>query len=72
MCSFAGTASGRSTRISRRPTPTSTDEFGTGVALSADGTMLAAASSGEDGGSKGAAGDQSDNSVRDSGALYVY
>ena len=48
------------------------DEFGTGVALTADGTMLAAASSGEDGGSKGANGDQSDNSVRDSGALYMY
>ena len=48
------------------------DEFGTGVALTADGTMLAAASSGEDGGSKGAGGDQSDNSVRDSGALYVF
>jgi len=48
------------------------DEFGTGVALTADGTMLAAASSGEDGGSKGAGGDQSDNSVRDSGALYIF
>ena len=48
------------------------DEFGTGVALTADGTMLAAASSGEDGGSKGADGDQSDNSVRDSGALYIF
>jgi hypothetical protein len=34
--------------------------------------MLAAASSGEDGGSKGAGGDQRDNSVRDSGALYVF
>jgi hypothetical protein len=48
------------------------DEFGTGVALTADGTMLAAASSGEDGGSKGADGNQNDNSVRDSGALYVF
>ena len=48
------------------------DEFGTGVALTADGTMLTAASSGEDGGSKGADGNQGDNSVRDSGALYVF
>jgi len=48
------------------------DQFGSGVALSGDGTTLAAAANGEDGGSKGTDGDQSDNSVRDSGALYIY
>jgi hypothetical protein len=48
------------------------DEFGTGVALSGDGVTLAVAASGEDGGSKGANGDQSDNSVRDSGSIFVF
>jgi FG-GAP repeat protein len=48
------------------------DEFGTAVALSGDGVTLAVAASGEDGGSNGANGDQNDNSVRDSGALFVF
>jgi hypothetical protein len=42
------------------------------VAVQADGTMLAGASCLEDVGAKGAADDQSDNSVRDSGALYIF
>jgi hypothetical protein len=48
------------------------DQFGSAVAVSGDGTSLAAASNGEDGGSKGADGDLNDNSVRDSGAIYIY
>jgi hypothetical protein len=48
------------------------DQFGGGVALSGDGATLAASSNGEDGGSKGAAGDQHDNSLRDSGAVFVF
>jgi len=47
------------------------DQFGSGVALSADGRTLAVAANGEDGGS-GVDGDQQDNSIRDSGAVYIY
>lgn len=47
------------------------DQFGSGVALSADGVTLAVAANGEDSGS-GIDGDQDDNSVRDSGAVYIY
>ena len=47
------------------------DQFGSGVALSADGATLAVAANGEDSGS-GIDGDQNDNSVRDSGAVYIY
>jgi trimeric autotransporter adhesin len=47
------------------------DQFGSGVALSADGATMAVAANGEDSGS-GIDGNQEDNSVRDSGAVYVY
>jgi hypothetical protein len=47
------------------------DQFGSGVALSADGATLAVAANGEDSGS-GIDGDQNDNSLRDSGAVYVF
>jgi hypothetical protein len=47
------------------------DQFGSGVALSADGATLAVAANGEDSGSS-IDGDQNDNSLRDSGAVYVY
>ena len=47
------------------------DQFGSGVALAADGATLAVAANGEDSGS-GIDGDQNDNTVRDSGAVYVY
>ena len=56
----------------RAPNAEEYDQFGSGVALSADGTILAVAASGEDGGSAGAGGNQHDNSLRDSGAVYVY
>ena len=48
------------------------DQFGGGVALSGDGATLAGSSNGEDGGSKGADGNPHDNSVRDSGAVFVF
>jgi hypothetical protein len=48
------------------------DQFGSAVALSANGAVLAAASSGEDSGSTGIGGNQSDNSVRDSGAVFIF
>lgn len=48
------------------------DEFGSGVAMSGDGNTLAIAAFGEDGGSSGAGGNQADNSIRASGAVYVY
>jgi hypothetical protein len=40
--------------------------------MSGDGNTLAVAAFGEDGGSTGAGGNMSDNSVRASGAVYVY
>ena len=48
------------------------DEFGSAVAVSGDGNTLAVAAWGEDGGSSGVGGNQADNSVRASGAVYVY
>jgi len=48
------------------------DQFGSAVALSGNGAVLAAASNGEDGGSPGIGGNQSDNSVRDSGAVFIF
>jgi len=41
-------------------------------AMSGDGNTLAIAAFGGDGGSSGAGGNQADNSVRASGAVYVY
>jgi len=40
--------------------------------LSGDGNTFAVAASGEDGGSSGVGGNMADNSVRASGAVYVY
>jgi hypothetical protein len=47
------------------------DQFGSGVALSADGATMAVAANGDDSGA-GIDGDQNDNSVRDAGAVFVY
>lgn len=47
------------------------DQFGSGVAFTADGATMAVAANGEDSGSA-IDGDQSDNSVRDSGAVYIF
>jgi hypothetical protein len=48
------------------------DEFGGSVALSRDGRTMIAAAHAEDGGSKGVGGNQADNSIMDSGAVYVF
>ena len=47
------------------------DEFGSGVALSRNGTLSVGARS-EDGGVRGASGDEIDNSVTDSGTVYLF
>ena len=47
------------------------DEFGSGVALSRHGALAVGARS-EDGGAKGTNGNQADNSVTDSGAVYMF
>jgi len=48
------------------------DEFGSNVGLSDDGRVVAAGVRLEDGGAAGIDGDPADNSVRDSGAVFVY
>ena len=48
------------------------DQFGGAVALSGNGAVLAAASSGDDSGSRGIGGNQSDNSLRDAGAIFIF
>jgi len=48
------------------------DEFGSAVALSTDGRMMVVGAHQEDGGTTSVNGNQSDNSVADSGAAYVF
>ncbi len=48
------------------------DYFGRSVSLSADGTVLAVAASGESSAATGVNGDQADNSNSSSGAVYVF
>jgi hypothetical protein len=48
------------------------DEFGGSVALSRDGRIMIASAHAEDGGSKGAGGNKADNSLSESGAVYVF
>ncbi len=48
------------------------DQFGFGLALSADGNTLAVGAISEDSASNGIDGDQSDNSALSAGAVYVY
>jgi hypothetical protein len=48
------------------------DLFGSGVAISGNGRILAVGAMGEDSGARGVGGNQADNSLRDSGAVYVY
>jgi hypothetical protein len=56
----------------KAPNSDAYDEFGSGIALSGDGNTLAIAAWGEDGGSAGIGGNMNDNSVRASGAVYIY
>jgi hypothetical protein len=48
------------------------DEFGSAVALSTDGRVMAIGAHNEDGSSKGIGANQADNSADDSGAVYVF
>ena len=48
------------------------DEFGNTVALSSDGRTMVVGARGEDSGATGVNGDQTDNSVDESGAAYVF
>ena len=48
------------------------DEFGSTVALSADGRMMVVGAHQEDSAARGMNGNQADNSVDDSGAAYVF
>ncbi len=48
------------------------DEFGGAVALSGDGNTLAVAAAREASAAKGVGGDQTDNSAKHSGAVYLY
>jgi hypothetical protein len=48
------------------------DEFGGSVALSRDGKTMIASAHAEDGGTKGVGGNQADNTVAESGAIYIF
>jgi hypothetical protein len=48
------------------------DSFGWSIALSADGSVLAVGARDEDSGAVGLGGDQADNTVRNSGAVYIF
>jgi hypothetical protein len=50
----------------------SLDQFGTNVALSADGNTLVVGAYFEDGGGRGVNGNQADNSIGQAGAVYVF
>ena len=52
--------------------PGQSDEFGHAVALSADGNTLAVAAHGEASNARGVNGNQADNSIPQSGALYIF
>ena len=48
------------------------DEFGSSVALSRDGRTMAVGARGEDSSAKGLNGNQTDNSMKEAGAVYVF
>ncbi|MGH8251387.1 MAG: FG-GAP repeat protein, partial [Steroidobacteraceae bacterium] len=48
------------------------DLFGFGMTLSGDGNTIAVTAGGEDGGSSGVGGDETDNNVDAAGAVYVF
>lgn len=53
------------------PHPDVLDEFGITLSLSTDGNTLAIGASSEDGGPSGTNGDQDDDSISGSGAVYL-
>ncbi|HEY4365701.1 MAG TPA: Calx-beta domain-containing protein [Steroidobacteraceae bacterium] len=56
----------------KAPNTEAGDIFGRSLALSADGNTLAVGALDEDGGATGVNGDQTDNAVFNSGAVYLY
>jgi hypothetical protein len=48
------------------------DEFGSSLAMDRSGRTIVASARGEDGGSRGEGGKQTDNSVDEAGAVYVF
>lgn len=48
------------------------DEFGSSIALSRDGTLMAVGARSEDSAATGINGDQNDNSAHESGAVYLF
>jgi trimeric autotransporter adhesin len=52
--------------------PDADDQFGTSVALTADGSMVAVGAIGEASADRGVAGNEADNSMAGSGAVYVF
>ena len=48
------------------------DEFGSSLALDRSGRTLVVSARGEDGGGRGEGGKQTDNSVEEAGAAYVF
>lgn len=62
----------RQTAYLKAPASEIYDEYGANVALDDSGETVAVGVRVEDGGAAGIGGDQSDNSVRDSGAVFVH
>lgn len=56
----------------KAPNADAYDQFGSALALSGDGRTLAVGAMGESSAAKGVNGNQADNSLRASGAVYVY
>ena len=48
------------------------DEFGSSMAVSRDGSLIAIGARGEDSAAKGIGGDQTDNTAYESGAVYIF
>lgn len=48
------------------------DSFGRGLAISADGSVIAVGASGEDSSATGVGGDEADNAASNGGAVYVF
>ena len=56
----------------KAPNTEGSDNFGSSVALSDDGSILAVGAAKEAGGSSGIGGDQADNAAPGAGAVYLY
>ena len=58
--------------VVRAPNPDEGDQFAKSIALSGTGNALAVGAEGEDSKARGIDGDRTDNSLPDSGAVYLY